>query len=182
MGALLALEIANQLQDAGEEVSHLVIFNTDASWMNVSGLGDQLEYHLREMGETGVAGGLRYIWWRTRFRLYRAYSTAIWRLRRLYAWAGKSFPARLRYVYIAELNYRAGWDFRPRPFQGTISYFQGEVDQRRDPRPYWGKLVTQGIEIHPVTGEMAGVFEPPHVEALAEALGASLERPARASS
>lgn len=180
MGALLALEMANQLQEGGEEVSHLAIFSTDASWMNVAGFGDQLKYHLREMGETGIGGALRYIWWRAVSRLYRVYSSAIRLLPPLYAKCGKALPARLRYVHIAELNYRAGWDFHPRPFQGTISYFQGATDKRRDPRPFWGNLATGGIEVSSVTGEMAGIFEPPHVDTLAAALRASLTRSARA--
>ena len=176
MGALLALEMTNQLQDAGEEVSHLAVFSTDASWMNIAGLGGQLHYHLRQLGNTGIGGALRYIWWRILFRLHRGYSSAVRILRRVYAWRGKALPAKLRYVYIAELNYRAGWDFHPRPFRGTISYFQGDADRRRDPRPFWGNLATEGIEIHSVTGEMAGIFESPHVDTLAAELSESLTR------
>ncbi len=180
MGALLALEMTNQLQDAGEVVSHLAIFSTDASWMNIDGIRDQLEFHRREMGKGGPSGALRYLLARTRFRLHRLYSSGVMLLHRLYASRDKALPAKLRYVYIAELNYRAGWDFHPRPYHGTISYFQGEDDQRRDPRPFWGNLADGGIEIHSVTGELSSIFGPPHVDRLASAFGASLERPAAA--
>ena len=181
MGALLALEMTNQLQGAGEEVSHLAVFSTDASWMNVAGFNTQLDYHLREMGNTGIGGVSRYIWWRILFRLHRGYSRAVRILHRVYAWRGKALPARLRYVYIADLNYRSGWDFQPQPFRGTISYFQGEADRRRDPRPFWGNLATGGIETHAVTGEMAAIFDSPHVDTLAAKLSESLTRPAEAN-
>ena len=104
-GAFLALAMTNQLQDAGEEVSHLAIFSTDAAWRNVARIAD-LNYHRREMAGIGLTDGIRYLATRIRFRLHRIYSNGVFYLRRLYALRGKELPARLRYVYIAELNYR----------------------------------------------------------------------------
>ncbi len=172
-GAFLALEMANQLQAAGEEVSHLAVFSTDASWRNLSSMSDSLRYHCREMAKHGLADALRYLTIRIRFRLHRIYSAGVFYLPRLYAIGGRELPARLRYVHIGELNYRASLDFNPGPFQGTISYFQGEADQHRDPRPYWGGL-SDGLEIHTVPGEATFIFDPPLVDRLASALSESL--------
>ena len=67
--------------------------------------------------------------------------------------------------------------FKPRPFKGTISYFQGDGDRLRDPRPFWQELADDGLEIHEVTGEMNSIFVPPNVNVLASELRESLSRP-----
>ena len=96
LGALLALEITNQLEEVGEEVAVLAVFSTDASWMNTSSPSDQVSYHLREMGAMSFSGKWRYLWFRAKFRLTRYRSAAIYHLRGLYARLGQPFPARLR--------------------------------------------------------------------------------------
>jgi len=178
MGAMLALEVACQLQDAGEEVSHLVVFSTDAFWKRASGIRDQLELHRREIAGRGMGGAVWYIRSRLHFRLYRLYSIGVILLQRLYAARGNSLPPRLRYVYIAQLNYRSSWRYQPRRFHGTISYFQGDADRLRDPIPFWAKLATHGVEMHSVAGELEHMFDPPHVEHLAAALSQCLGRSA----
>jgi aspartate racemase len=176
MGAMLALEVACQLQDAGEEVSHLVVFSTDAFWKRASGIRDQLELHRREIAGRGTGGAVRYFRSRVLFRLYRLYSYGVILLHRLYAARGRSLPPRLRYVYVAQLNYRSSWRYQPRRFHGTISYFQGDADRLRDPIPFWAKQSTDGVEMHSVAGELEHMFSPPHVEHLAAALSQCLNK------
>ena len=170
MGALLALEVACQLRHGGEEVSHLVVFSTDAFWKRVSGIRDQAELHRREIAGRGIGGAVRYIGSRVHFRLYRLFSHGVILLKRFYDASGRSLPPRLRYAYIAQLNYRSSWRYQPRRFDGTISYFQGDADRLRDPIPFWAELATGGVEIHTVSGELERMFTPPHVAHLAGAL------------
>ncbi len=181
MGALLALEMTNQLQDRGEDVSHLAIFSTDASWINIHGFGDQVNYHRREMGNRSMLGKGRYLWARIRFRIYRCWSGLVCLLRKFLLPRGRSLSARLRYVFVAELNYRAGWDLPTKPYRGTISYFQGDGDSLRDPQPFWSPLAEGGIEIHRVRGELGLIFSPENVAGLAVELKQSLSRPAVAT-
>lgn len=77
MGALLALEMACQLQDASEGVSHLTIFSTGASGMNISTIPHQIDFHRRQMGAGSFWNACRYVLSRVGFRLYRFYLTAV---------------------------------------------------------------------------------------------------------
>ena len=177
MGALLALEMACQLQDEGEEISHFVIFSTDASWMKISGIRDQLKFHRREIGNGGIRNTARYILSRIWFRLYRFYSSAVHRRHARYTKLGKNLPPKLRYVLIAELNYRAGWSFQPRPIKGTVTYIRGDDDRLRDPQSFWQGLAEDGIETHIVPGELGSIFTKPNVGVLASVVGDILARP-----
>jgi thioesterase domain-containing protein/acyl carrier protein len=182
MGALLALEIACQFQDAGHEVSHLVVFNTDAAWFHTKGLRSQIAYHRREIGVATFRNTMRYVAFRALFRLYRVYSKAVFPLHALYARRGKILPPKLRYVYVAELNYRASWNFRPRRFRGNVLYFQGVADRHRDPLPFWHELASGGVEIHTVPVRMETIFSRPHVIELARSLKKCLGSPGELNS
>jgi thioesterase domain-containing protein/acyl carrier protein len=178
MGALLALEMACQLDEAGEEVSHLVVFSTDAHWMRTKRLRDHLEFHRREIGQAGLGNAARYVLSRIHFRLHRLYSSAIFCLHLMYEKRGKSLSPKLRYVCVAESNYRASWDFHPRPFNGGLFYFEGGSDRRPDPLSFWRKLILGGIEVKTVVGYRHTIFDQPYVDALASSLAECLSRPA----
>ncbi len=183
MGALLALEVACQLQDAGEEVSHLLVFSTDARWKRTRGLAEQLALHADELRGRGPGGTLGYLRRRVRFRAHRLACRGATALVPLYAALGRKLPPRLRELAVAEHNQAASWRYRPRRFRGRVRYFQGEDEGHRDPLPFWAPLA-DAVDIRRVPGEFDTMFAPPAVAGLADAVAevlaeAAISRPPR---
>jgi thioesterase domain-containing protein len=175
MGAYVALEMACQLQEQGQEVAMLAIFETDGAWRKVKSLGQELEYHRGRLSTQARRNQLAYFVNRIGFRIRRAKSIPKRRLIERAVRLQRQVPKRFRIFYINELNIRANRNYVPRRYQGTITYFQAQEGFRQDPNYFW-KDVADGVEVHSVPGPITGLFREPHVEALARVLTAALER------
>ncbi len=173
MGALLALEMACQLEERGDGPGTVAVISTDAYWKRIGGLRDQLELHRRELAGRGLAGAAGYVLERLSYRRHRLLCRLARRVRPLFAAAGRRPPPGLVRAAVAEQNFRASLSYTPRRFGGRLVYFQGDGDVLRDPRPFWEPLVGE-LTIVRVPGAHGGLLRAPHVTGLAEALGAEL--------
>jgi amino acid adenylation domain-containing protein len=175
LGAYVAFEIACQLQEQGQKVGMLAIFDTDGAWRKVKSLADGIGYHRRRLSTQSTRKKLVYFVSRIRFRLSRAESVPKRFSIALLTRFRRNVPNRFRDFYINELNIRANRNYVPRYFNGTITYFQGTDGLRQDPNYFWSD-VAAGLELHSVPGTANGMFRKPHVQALAGALAAALEK------
>ena len=95
-----------------------------------------------------------------------------------------------RYVQRRRFNELAAWEYRPRPYTGTITYFRAtdadpltdggdrprQTDSDDDPSDGWAQLASRPVEVHEVPGYHAGLIFDPYVQVLAERLRSSIDR------
>lgn len=165
-GAYVALEMARQLEEAGEEIGALVVFDTDGSWRSNPG---GLAWHLEALGQLDAAGRVGYLRERVRFRSDRMLGAAITRLERRYRRDGRRLSEAWTRRYTEERTREAAAGWTPRPIRGPLIYFEGEDGVRRDPAPFWRGLVGE-METESLPGDGASLFTPPNVEELARRL------------
>jgi len=169
-GAYVALEMAHQLQTEGEEVALLVSLNTDGLWKTVGSFGEGVRIHVKNLRSADLGGKLRYIAGRLAYRRWWAnvmIASARLRLQQL-AKRPQTSDSLAREVF--EANRRASASYRSSVYRGKLTYFQASADTFDDPRPFWNKAATDGIEIHAVPGAYIGVLFEPNVKVLANRL------------
>jgi aspartate racemase len=184
MGGTIAFEMAQQLQQQGEEVAVLVMFDTfnqeafprlsfrqQHYWAYLWQLGLSLDL-LAELGEL----------------LQRQFQSLICQL---YLRLGMSLPANLRRVFVPEANMQAKRAYTPQVYSAErdrLILFRAtepavfskrylptlEDWKNRDPLHGWGELAGAGLEIHDVPGDHYSIFAQPHVQTLATKLRACL--------
>ncbi len=155
LGAIVAFEMARQLQQAGEETELLALLDSHpplAPGEAVPTLEDDDALLARWAGELGTdAGGV----------LDRLKD-----LRLLPATAGPDDLRRGLRVYRAHrqavLSYRVS-----DPYPGRLTLFRGESGEGD---LGWGRLSAQPVEVRPVPGGHYGILAEPYVRTLAEAL------------
>jgi thioesterase domain-containing protein len=195
-GGAIALEVANQLRDLGEQVSLVAMFDTPSFWgrRNAAAQLRGLPYDLRAY----VGHALRPD---QRLRFLREQGPS---LARLLAWvtgARRALPHRQRlealvsgiadesapHHEVARAQLRALASHVPRPFDGRLVLFRARVRpllSPHDPTLGWREFARGGIEVIPVPGEHGTMFDEPYVgeltRHLARRLGSvSASRPSR---
>ena len=164
-GGLVAYEMAQQLQAAGETVALLALFDTLApgatlrrSWQQRSMI------HLTELVKQGPAYARQKLdKLNSKLKPSQAVSTVSADDRR------PQFRRQIGRNYIAE------------PYDGTVVLFRA-ID--RDPfesttvNPYfgWGTLAQEGVESYDVPGDHIGILKDPNVRVLAQALKTCIDR------
>lgn len=185
-GGVVAVEMAQQLLAAGEEIALLALFETPAPAPAFRNLRHYLKHHLRRIGCLMKMSPAQWrIYLREKFSYYRGVQTAnAMRFRRVDA--GESDDpsvieeknrhlARLEHVYAT--NSRALSGYRTKFYPGTVILFNA-VDQ--DPAlivdPLYGWSLAENIEAHIIPGNHDTILMEPNVKTLAEKLGACLAR------
>lgn len=180
-GSWLAYEMALQLQEAGQSVGALVVFDTPiirgASLLkNLAMYGQLLKRHARALVSLGPRERAAYLldyikpsYWEMRkdLRYYLSH-----RLDVFDAADHRNRKLTRRYKYLG----------RFRKFQGTIAVVCAQVspwavvDSSLDPRLRWSALASQGIRVHQVPGQHISMLEEPHVGSLAAVLRSEMAR------
>ncbi len=174
-GALVALEIASQLQARGEEVALLVSFNTDLRSKTVASVRQGIGLHLEILNRLDVRQALRYLGERVRYRAGRLVTSPAGRFCHLWLAAGGSLSPAWKMRHILEQNHAAGEKHHPGEFTGRVSYFLGTDDRSKAPHVFWDTVASEGTRVYTVPGEDAGILKEPNVRALAGILGKCLE-------
>ena len=183
MGGTIALEMAQQLQQAGEEVALLAMFdsfNKNAfprlmvrqqnylAYLFHQGLSKSFVMEIKELAE------------RKGQQLLAC----------LYSSLERHLPHKLAISLVAEANMQAKWGYEPKPFSGKITLFRAQEPATfnkqylptrqdwfdRDLQNGWGDLAELGLEIHSVPGDHYSIFDEPHVSVLATELKACLAK------
>lgn len=187
-GGIVALEMAQQLTAAGQEVGLLALFDTATPWAFTprSFLG-RVAGHLSNLRRFGF----RYASKKFGYRFKR--------IRRILERRMNPFPAsptqlladndRLRHLLSTTAD-----EYQLRPYAGRTTLFvlarrDGMSDSLFDPamghidsKLGWGRIITGQLEVQEVPGEHVSMFYEPHVKTLAEKVASCLETARQAAS
>ena len=140
-----------QLQRTGDTIGLLAIL--DSYWMPQEA-GEEQEgsrTHLKNLSERGFREKLDYIEEYAGYRLIKTKLSLTKIVSRCASRSGARFPAFMMdfyiNVYIPEVNVKAEKDYAPAIYPGIITFFQATAEIERDPRQFWGKLTSEGIEV-----------------------------------
>lgn len=201
-GGLVAFEMAQQLQKAGDEVALLAMLDTVAPVPgNTPSVGDSFRFLF-----TTVA---RYIWsffldyfylmaasnknqvdsLTSRFPIFNKLVNKLVRdiETNLFSYF---MPQESRSRILSELtirpmlrvfyaNTQATLNYVPQVYPKQITLFKTSVKSRiteQDPSRGWGKLAFGGVEIHTIAGNHLTMLRKPHIQVLVEQLRACIEK------
>jgi amino acid adenylation domain-containing protein len=181
-GGLVALEMAQQLLAAGEEVPLLVMFDTENP--NVPAreytLGERIGVNWRTSRSHNVAGKLLHLGGRfssgliQRFRTEAETASA----RRLLKQGVRAEDERLRYVQIREANIQAAEAYKAAPLATTMLLFRSdEVSDKFDlSEDYGWTSQVDRLIIDRVSGNHLEIFDEPNVSQMADKLRKHLSK------
>ncbi|HYL77034.1 MAG TPA: AMP-binding protein [Bryobacteraceae bacterium] len=190
---VVAFELARQLEELGEEVSLVALFDArnlfpsrvhgiqrvQNSWNTV---GAKLRFHLRNVYERGFERGLTYAAIRARTVTRRA-ARKVWSMAyRYYSVAGRPMPALLRSPDFSQAL--ALSDYVPRPISARIVLFLAaeRPEGGQDPESQWAALTRAGLEFYETPGDHVSMLQEPSVSLLASKLRECLSEPAAVDS
>ena len=184
---MMAYEMAQQLQQRGETVALVVLFDSEnqahrpdvsssleSAWMRIDFLSQWLKLQCRTLWSFKPRELAVHVRHRVAFRLawlrgriwsiaYRIHLRAGWRIGHLLQ-------------NVEQVSAFVVTNYQPRPYDGRVLLFrrmQRPMGQYRDPEYGWGRL-TSRLEIHDVPGNHIDMFLEPNVHALGGKLHACL--------
>jgi amino acid adenylation domain-containing protein len=183
-GGLAAYEMAQQLQDQGEEVALVVMF--DAYGPNypqrlpggsrfkrrLYKVVDRLNTHLGNLADTNWNGKVSYIITKSNKMVNRFSRRFLIHINRLL----HPLPKELRRVRKAQFESagkRKRYVREPRRFCGRLVLFRASHQPsriREDPKLGWGAVVGEEIEVYEIPGHHTSIIYEPRVRLLAEKL------------
>jgi thioesterase domain-containing protein len=178
LGGMVAFEMAQQLQEQGQQVSLLALFDTyghksivKMKHFNTLSLDRKVRLHWKNTVQLNPKKQLAYVFEKIRQRVQKL-------LIKLYLRLGIKLPASLRLNAIHDAGLEAAHTYVPRPYPGRLVLFRA-TKVSADPTLGWDGLAMGGIEVYDVPGkhntiETEGMLTEPHVSVLAEKLKACL--------
>ncbi|MBV9501338.1 MAG: amino acid adenylation domain-containing protein [Acidobacteriaceae bacterium] len=175
LGGVVAYEMAQQLQESGEEIAFLALIDSfvpgKPKYLRIrSNLTEYLDRHLGEILMRRGPSRLKYI---ARWTLNGGVL-----LSRALGWRDNSSLAQAT-RRLAQIHTRAIFAYEPKPYSGKITQFMcsdGAFRSYEDRRLAWSTLASGGFEVHIVPGDHLTLVEEPHVCTLAEQLQLCLDR------
>jgi thioesterase domain-containing protein len=185
-GGIVAYEVAQQLLAAGDEVSLLVIFDTNAMIMRnfyqrlpiarriifkTALLKSQAGFHITRISTLPNKEKLSYLFFRVKKRLPFAKKEI------LLSDETSTTPLALRSV--EDANIQAISSYQPKPYPGKITLFRAS-----QPHPAiadknrlgWGEFIRGEIEIIDVPGDHVSIFNLQNIEVLAAKLMRAIDQ------
>ncbi|MDD4856817.1 MAG: thioesterase domain-containing protein, partial [Candidatus Krumholzibacteria bacterium] len=180
LGAYVALEMANRLHDRGDKIGMLAIL--DSYWMPQEPLSRArgIVFHLKNLSARGFRDKLSYIWEYSGYRLIKTGIQLTKIVSGLCFRFGRPVPGLIRNfyinVYIPQMHEMAEKKYTPPVYPGLITFFQATAEVERDPRVFWGKLTSEGIEVIMVPATHKDILIEPNVQVLAERMRHVIEK------
>jgi len=175
-GAFVALEMACCLEEQGEEVGLLAVFDTDATERTATTPGQKLRLFWKHLADASLRQKLAHIRTCFAFATMRVKQTIAKGGCHIFAALGRKLPQALRGMHVVELNYQAARQYHPRVFQGRAAFFQASAHSFANPRRFWDTWVARGFwQCETVPGNDFTMFMEPQAAVLAEKLRASLD-------
>jgi thioesterase domain-containing protein/acyl carrier protein len=177
MGGIVAFEMAQQLQQQGQSVAALVMFDTFGRG-SFPRLSFRQQHYRAYLWQLGLSKTLLQ---EVRQLLHRKIQSVIGRL---YLSLGRTVPATLARALVAEANMQAKKAYHPQIYSGQITLFRASEPstftklylptpqdwENRDPQHGWNGLASDGLAIHDIPGDHFSLFQEPHVQTLAKKL------------
>jgi amino acid adenylation domain-containing protein len=175
VGGIFAYEMAQQLNQAGEQVSFLAFLDAPSP-----------EYPVYLAGDKSLKGKLKRIHPGNFFRkvLQFAKKHITWAMIAFYRSLKWPLPAELRAEYVRRLNQRMGDLYRPAPYAGPAQVFFAQVQDEgvvRDDTLGWSAHVDGKIDLFEIPGDHETIFKEPNVKTLAETVQAAMDAARSAS-
>jgi amino acid adenylation domain-containing protein len=161
-GGTIALEMAQQLQKAGESVALLAIIDTRLYSTSFARFWHGSRVFLTSM--------LPHLWpyISDYLQLQPAEPSGETKLRKFNSSEFK------RLFQVFQANVKADSRYRPQRYSGPLTLFR---TAHQDSAWGWGDIAADGIEVHQIPGHHMNVLRPPQVQTLAEKLSACLAQP-----
>ncbi|GCE13519.1 non-ribosomal peptide synthetase [Tengunoibacter tsumagoiensis] len=187
-GGLIAVEVASQLREQGQQVALLALLDTPALFTREQNSQDSPEtinqdavILARFVSQLGTKSGLDLSATYTDLSQRTPEEQLLYILEQaksahvVPADADCSLISRLIQVYKADV--RATLDYHPRVYPDRISYFQSEqsVQTGQDTLAAWRIIATGGLDLFISPGDHFGMLKEPHVQLLAAQLRACLD-------
>jgi thioesterase domain-containing protein/acyl carrier protein len=175
-GGMIAFEMARLLQEEGDEVTLLLLFNTPApgslrGWPLTPGyLRRRIVHELKKLGNLGTRQKLTIFRAKT-FGLARLTSGTVKTTFNRYLVKDAAANKVKRSLSVADINVAAAKAYRPGIYSGRITMFlttEARSIYGSDPSEGWAPFATKGIELHSASGDNHTLFRPPFVNTLAE--------------
>lgn len=151
MGGMVALEVASQLKNEGEEIKSLVMFDTVGPDLDFKTYGNvKVSFFTR----TKSSLSLRY------FKAINFVKTQFYTLRKV------SVPHSLRYFSIEDKNFAALRSYTPTLYEGSITLIRAPRTAKgwyADPYLGWRKVINGKIEIIEIKGDHHNFIEGPEM-------------------
>lgn len=176
-GCVVALEMAKQLREAGEQCQTLVFIDPLNMAVNRQPVNQNLAKHRETMAHMRPHQRLRYLAsrsfyrartiWQRQKRRYHKYGFKLigFRLTQL---LGLPVPAHWRYLYIQRVNGRALFTYQPTPQPGPAILFQSQDTDERGKG--WDKLITDNLTIHAIPTPHLNLLQEPNITTIATLL------------
>ncbi|MCB0020938.1 MAG: hypothetical protein KDE09_24250, partial [Anaerolineales bacterium] len=174
-GGLVAYEMAQQLQAAGETVEPLLMIEAEAPggiYPIKTTFGYKIKRAFANLRQNGIVAELQYV----QKRLYKIWRWQIWtRLRHYlhqsYEAAGRELPGTLK--DILQINAQAADDYTPiiKPYKGDIHLLRAELmapDYFYKERLGWDELIQGEITTYWIPGDHEGIWKTPNVQTYAQ--------------
>jgi thioesterase domain-containing protein len=170
LGGMLALEMAQQLQAAGEEISLLAPLDT-LMVPRAEAPDADIPRALASLAGNHPAVSVDHLRSLTSFDEQLACFVELVNRERIVP--GLELQTVRRYARASRVNAEAKRVYVPRPYRGRIILFrarEGHVVSCPDPTLGWGALAGGGLDIHEVSGRHDTLAYRPHVHELAQIL------------
>jgi thioesterase domain-containing protein len=177
-GGTVALEMAQQLAQAGERIAFVGLIDTiyDSKYeIAGEGTGSRLERHLR-----GIRDRQALFYLAKRARKTLDYTVAVTRERlgelpnELRCLMGRAVPYEKRASFYRLIHFRASHRYKPRSYPGSITLFsaKGKADWHR---ARWSSIALGGLSVHEVEAGHFDIVWPPHSALLARLFDSALD-------
>lgn len=177
-GAYAALEMAQQLQEQGEEVALLASFNETGAWRVLGSVSESVELHRNTLSELPPAGKAQYIRERAVYRATQVGGAALGVLGRALG-AKPSRSGAAAQIRVERAMHAAGMSYGPRPYEGRFVLFRSETVAESPGETFWQQTVQGHQESYVFPGGEDYLFEEPAAPLLAKQLTDCLDRARR---
>ena len=172
MGGLIAFEMAQQLQQQGQGVALLVLFDSASPWILPSGTNDISDESMAtqftpSFSIRSLKRDLYFLRHRAKETLQEETKTVACHL---YHRLGMPLPPTLQTFYVDQVVYgriypEAHRSYVPQTYSGRVVYFKSEDTRERVAG--WKKLMNDGLEIRQVPGNHLSMLAEPNLRSLA---------------
>ncbi|WP_416674494.1 condensation domain-containing protein [Egbenema bharatensis] len=178
-GGTVALEIAQQLQDAGEAVALVALLDSmmPATLSHLT-LANRLKLH----GQLLLKQGLPYILKAAQQRMQKLRQSVSVRFFQVYQKLNSSVHSNLQQTTLNDIRQdvraRALQAYSPQPYSGKVLLFRAmerdpfEIDLNHDLG--WGQFI-EDLQVFDVPGDHLGILQKPHVQIMADILQAHID-------
>ena len=184
-GGMLAYEIAQQLNQAGEKIDLLLMFDTLLP--RVEGTEQRAQRHRDQLKALDAGGRVRYVM-RSALGNLNTLARVAWtfpkRLReslpiRVYRRLGRPLPVALQAPFVRRNLNAAMYSYRAKPFAGRIVLFRASERNWMNtefPQLGWDNMAREGLVIEDLPGSHGRMLEAPDVQGTAKVVRKHLNK------